>query len=204
MDPSEPTKSNPWIVFASRVEKAVRVVNAKVKTTDMKRFASSLKAKKAYTLWQDHEIVAAYIEWSKHLPIKVVEPKKKKEGLRVRIIPPLPISPPSSRSVSPLREEPNPVQYDIPVHIRRKYIPKHIKTLVWNKYNGCENAEAKCASCRQERINIRNFHCGHVIAEANGGDMTINNLRPICAPCNLSMGTRSMNEFTSEFFGWIV
>lgn len=91
-----------------------------------------------------------------------------------------------------------------PLHIRRKNIPKHVKTLVWNKYIGCDKAEAKCISCRQERIENRNFHCGHVIAESNGGDMTINNLRPICAPCNLSMGTKSMNEFTSEFFGWTV
>ena len=40
--------------------------------------------------------------------------------------------------------------------------------------------------------------------KAKGGDMTITNLRPICASCNLSMGTRSMNEFTLEFFGWDV
>jgi hypothetical protein len=90
------------------------------------------------------------------------------------------------------------------LHIRRKNIPKHIKTLVWNKYLGVDKAEAKCFCCRQERIDVRNFHCGHVIAEAKGGDLTINNLRPVCPPCNLSMGTRSMNEFTSEFFGWTV
>ena len=91
-----------------------------------------------------------------------------------------------------------------PVHIRRKHIPKHIKTLVWNRYIGSDKAEAKCLSCREERVTIRSFHCGHVIAEANGGNMTITNLRPICGPCNASMGTQSMNEFTSEFFGWTV
>lgn len=91
-----------------------------------------------------------------------------------------------------------------PLYIRRKTIPKHIKTLVWNKYIGRETVESKCLSCKQEKIDMRNFHCGHVIAEAKGGDLTINNLRPICAPCNLSMGTKSMNEFTQEFFGWSV
>jgi hypothetical protein len=40
--------------------------------------------------------------------------------------------------------------------------------------------------------------------EAKGGDMTINNLRPICAACNGSMGTMSMNEFTTQFFGWSI
>jgi hypothetical protein len=92
----------------------------------------------------------------------------------------------------------------LPLSQRRKNIPKHIKTLVWNKYIGRETVEAKCLSCKQEKIDMRNFHCGHVLAEAKGGDLTINNLRPICAPCNLSMGTKSMNEFTQEFFGWTV
>jgi HNH endonuclease len=91
-----------------------------------------------------------------------------------------------------------------PLHTRRKNIPKHIKTLVWNKYIGAGVAESKCISCRQERIENRSFHCGHVLAEAKGGDMTINNLRPICSHCNLAMGTRSMSEFTEEFFGWTV
>jgi 5-methylcytosine-specific restriction endonuclease McrA len=85
---------------------------------------------------------------------------------------------------------------------KKKTIPKHVKTLVWNKYIGADKAKAHCMSCRQADISIRSFHCGHVIAEAKGGDMTINNLRPICSDCNLAMGTMSMNEFTSQFFGW--
>ena len=91
-----------------------------------------------------------------------------------------------------------------PLHLKRKKIPKQIKTLVWNKYIGSDVAEAPCVSCRTAKISNRSFHCGHVIAESKGGDMTINNLRPICADCNGSMGTRSMNEFTKEFFGWTV
>ena len=91
-----------------------------------------------------------------------------------------------------------------PLHLRRKKIPKHIKTLVWNKYIGPETASADCTSCRTVKISNRSFHCGHVIAESKGGDMNINNLRPICEACNGSMGTRSMNEFTKEFFGWTV
>ena len=85
---------------------------------------------------------------------------------------------------------------------RRKGIPKHIKTLVWNKYIGASVNSTKCLSCREELISIRSFHCGHVIAEAKGGDSTINNLWPICAPCNSSMGTMSMNDFTKTYFGW--
>ena len=91
-----------------------------------------------------------------------------------------------------------------PLHLRRKKIPKHIKTLVWNKYMGVDTAQSDCVSCRSVKITNRSFHCGHVIAESKGGDLNINNLRPICEACNGSMGTRSMNEFTQEFFGWSV
>ena len=62
----------------------------------------------------------------------------------------------------------------------------------------------KCLCCKKEKIDIRNFHCGHVIAESKGGDLTIKNLRPICAPCNASMGTMSMNDFALTYFGYSV
>jgi hypothetical protein len=91
-----------------------------------------------------------------------------------------------------------------PLHLRRKKIPKAIRTLVWNKYIGSDITAAKCMCCKEEKISMNNWHCGHVLAEAKGGDTTINNLRPICAPCNSSMGTKSMNEFTEEFFGWTI
>jgi len=87
---------------------------------------------------------------------------------------------------------------------KKKAIPKHIKTIVWDTYIGIDKAIAACCCCLFTEISIRSFHCGHVISEANGGDLTIQNLRPICAPCNLSMGRRNMNEFTKDFFGRIV
>jgi 5-methylcytosine-specific restriction endonuclease McrA len=92
----------------------------------------------------------------------------------------------------------------IPIYERRKKIPKAIRTIVWNKYVGAGLTSARCTCCRSELIGINNWHCGHVIAESKGGDLNINNLRPICAPCNQSMGTRSMNEFTMEYFGWTI
>jgi hypothetical protein len=91
-----------------------------------------------------------------------------------------------------------------PVRKKKKPIPKHVKTIVWDTYIGADKAIAACCCCLTTEISIRNFHCGHVVSEANGGDQTIQNLRPICAPCNLSMGRRSMNEFTMEWFGWVV
>jgi len=88
-----------------------------------------------------------------------------------------------------------------PLHVRRKKIPKNIKTLVWNEHIGSPLKEGMCCCCKKEKIDSNNFHCGHVVAEAKGGDLTVPNLRPICPPCNSSMGTRSMQEFAKEFFG---
>ena len=93
---------------------------------------------------------------------------------------------------------------DDPLHVKRKKIPKQIKTLVWNEYIGNDIMSNKCLCCKKEKIDIRNFHCGHVIAESKGGDLTIKNLRPICAPCNTSMGTMSMDDFTLTYFGYTV
>jgi hypothetical protein len=56
-----------------------------------------------------------------------------------------------------------------------------------------------CTCCEKTPIKNIEFHCGHVIAEANGGTMQIDNLRPICAGCNLSMGTQDMNDFKKVF-----
>jgi hypothetical protein len=92
-------------------------------------------------------------------------------------------------------------------HIKQKLskpkkiaIPKSIKTMVWNRYIGSNITEEKCICCQQEKINIRHFHCGHILAESNGGTLLIENLRPICGTCNTSMGNRNMREFIKTFF----
>jgi len=82
---------------------------------------------------------------------------------------------------------------------KKQAIPHHIKTLVWNKWVGEKVAETKCLACKITGISIRHFHCGHYISEANGGDMSITNLRPICANCNLSMSTMNMSEYIKKF-----
>ena len=83
----------------------------------------------------------------------------------------------------------------------KKEIPKDVKTQVWDEYVG-NKVSTKCLCCKKRDIHIRHFHCGHVIAKSEGGDFTVKNLRPICAQCNLSMGTMSMNEYTKTYFGY--
>lgn len=82
----------------------------------------------------------------------------------------------------------------------KKHIPKSMRIAVWNTYIGEEIGRTKCLVCRHVDITQMNFHCGHVIAEACGGKTCVENLRPICATCNLSMRTMNMNEFSEKYF----
>lgn len=77
----------------------------------------------------------------------------------------------------------------------KKSIPKILKDLTWQKWIGDDIAKAKCMCCGINDIKMNSFHCGHVLAEADGGPTTVDNLRPVCATCNLSMRTQNMDKF---------
>jgi len=78
---------------------------------------------------------------------------------------------------------------------RKTPILATIKRMVWNANIGEELGKAKCLCCKTTDITQLSFNCGHIIAEANGGDTIVSNLRPICQNCNSSMGTRNMDDF---------
>jgi len=77
---------------------------------------------------------------------------------------------------------------------RKQTIPKTLKNTVWNKYIGQKYGIGDCYCCKNP-IDSKNFECGHVKAESKGGKMTLQNLRPICGPCNRSMGNQHMFTF---------
>lgn len=77
----------------------------------------------------------------------------------------------------------------------KKSIPKVLKDLCWKKWVGENISKVKCLCCEDNEIKMSSFHCGHIIAEVNGGKLSIDNLRPICAGCNLSMGSENMVDF---------
>jgi 5-methylcytosine-specific restriction endonuclease McrA len=81
----------------------------------------------------------------------------------------------------------------------KKCIPKTLKKMVWDKYVGAHIGQAKCMCCKHQDIRQIEFHCGHVIAESNKGKTILANLRPICAQCNLSMGSMNMAEFMKKY-----
>ena len=78
---------------------------------------------------------------------------------------------------------------------KKKTIPKVVKDLSWNMWIGEDVAKHVCLCCETNEIKMSSFHCGHIVAEANGGITSVENLRPICRACNLSMGTEDMNIF---------
>lgn len=83
---------------------------------------------------------------------------------------------------------------------RKTYIPKALKIAVWKTNIGLEVGTTLCMVCKTNTINQMDFHCGHVVPEALGGATCLSNLRPICAKCNLSMGTKNLDKFKDTYF----
>lgn len=81
---------------------------------------------------------------------------------------------------------------------KKKRIPATLKRVVWHTYIGEEIGRHPCMCCNITMITQMSFHCGHVIPEAKGGPMTVENMRPICNNCNASMGTQDMSTFMTH------
>ena len=79
----------------------------------------------------------------------------------------------------------------------KEQIPKRIRELVWTTYNG-EIFTHKCyVSWCSNPITVFNFQVGHDIPESKGGTLDIDNLKPICINCNLSMSNKySITEWS--------
>jgi len=82
---------------------------------------------------------------------------------------------------------------------KRKSVPKSLRKIVWDKYVGRDKGKALCYCCKHEEISQFDFHCGHVIAQSDGGSNDIENLRPICSGCNGSMGKQNLEEFKAVY-----
>ena len=81
---------------------------------------------------------------------------------------------------------------------KKKAIPQRLRMQVWNNFIG-DSIVGKCYICTTNQIRIDSFHCGHDIPESKGGQPILSNLKPICAQCNLSMGTMTMIEMKHKF-----
>lgn len=95
----------------------------------------------------------------------------------------------------------NNITYNNAVKIgtKKKKIPQGLRKASWDKHIG-KVYEAPCPCCNINIISPFTFHCGHIVAEANGGQLTLNNLIPVCATCNNDMGTTDMRTFALEMY----
>ena len=82
---------------------------------------------------------------------------------------------------------------------KKKHIPSTLKRMVWDEYIGANIGTAKCMCCKIQDIRQIEFTCGHIIAEKEGGETNLKNLRPICSKCNLSMRIVNMTEFMRKY-----
>ena len=83
------------------------------------------------------------------------------------------------------------------------HIPKKVRTDVWNTFIGPNIPIHKCLCCLKTTICMTDFQVGHVMSEHDGGSLNIDNLRPICASCNISMGTINMKDYVVKF-GYLI
>ena len=75
---------------------------------------------------------------------------------------------------------------------KKKPIPKALREQLWIKYCG-KTFEHKCfVSWCDNMINVFDYHVGHDNPESKGGTLSLQNLKPLCSRCNLSMS----NNFT--------
>lgn len=80
---------------------------------------------------------------------------------------------------------------------RRKGIPQAIRYKVWrNAFSG--DMDGRCYSCL-DPISFETWECGHILAHAEGGSDTEDNLRPICRSCNKSMSAQNMLSWMKEY-----
>jgi hypothetical protein len=83
---------------------------------------------------------------------------------------------------------------------KKKKIPSGVRKACWEKYVG-DLGSTLCLCCKLNTISVWDFHCSHVVAESIGGLIQIDNLRPICARCNIDMGTDNMKDFALRVYG---
>ena len=83
---------------------------------------------------------------------------------------------------------------------RRPRIPASLRYSVWAAHCDDLSLIGRCYVCQGE-IRFQSFHVGHVVPVSAGGSSSLENLRPLCALCNGSMGTEHLEEFAARYFG---
>jgi len=74
-------------------------------------------------------------------------------------------------------------------------IPLSIRNGVWCRYVSDALLRGMCYCCKVTQITVNDFQCGYYVSKKNGGETTVDNLRPLCSSCNTSLGIKNMDEF---------
>lgn len=78
----------------------------------------------------------------------------------------------------------------------RVVIPYVIRDQVWKKCNTNVSDLGICFTCCND-LYFRDMECGHIKAHALGGNVTLENLMPVCKSCNKDMGIMDLFEYKS-------
>lgn len=73
-------------------------------------------------------------------------------------------------------------------------IPVIIRQQVWKKVNKSECDVGRCYTCSSDLL-YPHMECGHIKAHALGGDISVDNLMPVCKSCNGDMGIMDLHEY---------
>jgi hypothetical protein len=76
----------------------------------------------------------------------------------------------------------------------RKSVPKPIKEQSWKRAFGTK-VSGLCSVCQHHTISVWECHYGHIVSLKNFGQDTVDNLLPVCASCNESMGAENLYDF---------
>lgn len=83
---------------------------------------------------------------------------------------------------------------------RKKSIPQALREAIWIHYCGRVFQHRCLVKWCKNTMTVYEFHAGHNVPESKGGATTLDNLRPICSRCNLSMGDRyTIQEWIDTF-----
>jgi 5-methylcytosine-specific restriction endonuclease McrA len=85
------------------------------------------------------------------------------------------------------------------IKYKKQVIPDALRDSVWIKYHNI-NTEGICYCCGSKITKFKTeekctWQCSHVLAEARGGQLHIDNLRTCCKSCNCSMGDMNLYAY---------
>jgi 5-methylcytosine-specific restriction endonuclease McrA len=78
-------------------------------------------------------------------------------------------------------------------------VPKQLKNKIWLNTFG-EQTNGLCYCCGLTKLHITHFEAGHIISKAQGGDLSEENLRPVCSACNKGTSFKNMKDYARIVF----